>query len=64
VTEDQRLAENRVADATLEEPVTIRAAETHTGDADEHLTRLRLRVGLLVQLEPAGRVQPQRLHDG
>ena len=64
VTEDERLAEHRVADTSLEEPVPIRAAETDTADPHEHLARLRLRVGLLVQPELTGRVQPQRLHAG
>ena len=58
VTEDERLAEHRVADTSLEEPVSIRAAETDTADPNEHLARLRLRVGLLVQLELTGRMQP------
>ena len=64
VTEDERLAEHCVADTSLEEPVPIRAAETDTADPYEHLAGLRLRVGLLVQLELTGRLQPQRLHAG
>ena len=64
VAEDERLAEDRVADASLEEPVPVRAAETDAADPHEHLARLRLRVGLLVQLELTCCVQPQRLHAG
>ncbi len=40
------------------------SAETDTADRYEHLTRLRLRVGLVVQTELTGRVQPQRPHAG
>ena len=55
VAEDERPVENRVADAALEEPVTIGAAETDAADAHEHLPRLRLRVRLVVQPELARR---------
>jgi hypothetical protein len=48
VAEDERLAEHRVADTSLEEPVSIRAAETDTADPHEHLAGLRFRVRLLV----------------
>jgi hypothetical protein len=63
VTQDERLAEHRVADRCLEEPVAIRAAETDAANAHDHLARLRLRVRLLVEPELTRCVQPQRLHD-
>jgi hypothetical protein len=62
VAEDERPVENRVADAALEEPVTIGPAETDAADAHEHLSRLRLRVRFLVQPKLARRVQAQSLH--
>ncbi len=64
VTEDQRSVENRVADATLEKPVTIGTAETDGADAYEDLPRLRLRVRLLVQLQLTRRVEAERFHPG
>ena len=64
VAEDERLAQHRVADPALEEPVPVGAAETDAADAHEHLARLRLGVRLVVQPQLAGGVQAQRLHVG
>ena len=64
VAEDERPVEHRVADAALEEPVTVGAAETDSADTHEHLPGLWLRVRVLVHSKLAGRVQPKRLHVG
>ena len=64
VAEDERLAQHRVADTALEEPVPVGAAEPDTADAHEHLPRLRLGIRLLVQPQLADGVQAQRLHAG
>jgi hypothetical protein len=64
VAEDEWLTENRIADAALEEPVSIGTAQTDTADAHEHLACVRFWVRLLVQSEIARRVQAQRLHVG
>ena len=64
VTEDERPLEHCVADTSLEEPMPVRSAKTDTADRYEHLAGLRLRVGLLMQTELTGRVQPQRPHAG
>ena len=60
VPEHERSLELGVADAALEQPVTVRAAETHGGDADEHLARRGRRVRLVVQSQLARPVQPER----
>ncbi len=62
VAEDEWLAEERVTDAALDEPVAIRPAETDGTDSDEYLPRARLRVRLFVQSKVACRVQAQHLH--
>ena len=64
VAEDERLAQHRVADPALEEPVPVGAAQPDAADAHEHLTGLRLGVGLVVQPQLAHGMQPQRLHVG
>ena len=60
VPEHQRMLEPGVADAALEQPVPIRAAETHGGDAHEHLPRRGRRVRLVVQPRLVRPVQPER----
>ena len=60
VPEHERMLEPGVADAALEQPVTVRAAETHGGDAHEHLPRRRRRVRLVVQPRLVRPVQPER----
>ena len=60
VPEHERVLELGVADAALEQPVTVRAAETDGGDAHEHLSRRRRRVRLVVQPQLVRPVQPER----
>ena len=64
VAEHERAVEQRVADAALEEPVPVGAAEADAAHAHEHLPPLRLGCGLFVQAQLACGVQPQRLHAG
>ncbi len=64
MAEDEWLTENRIADAALEKPVSIGAAQTDTADAHEHLAYVRFWVRFLVQSEIARPVQAQRLHVG
>ena len=60
VPEHEWMLELGVADPALEQPVSIRPAQTHGGDAHEHLPRRRQRVGLVVQPQLVRRVQPER----
>ena len=61
VPEHERMLELGVADAALEQPVTVRAAESDGGDAHEHLPRRRRRVRLVVQAQLVRPVQAERL---
>ena len=60
VPEHERMLEPGVADATLEQPVPVRAAEAHGGHAHEHLPRRRRRVRLVIQPKVVRPVQPER----
>jgi hypothetical protein len=60
VPEHEWMLEPGIADPALEQPVSIRPAQTHGGDAYEHLPRRRQRVGLVVQPRLVRRVQPER----
>ena len=62
VAEHERPSENCVADPSLEQPVTIRAAKPDRVHPQQHLARIRIGLGLVVETKVAGRVQPQRLH--
>ena len=62
VAEHHRPVELRVADAALGVPVQVRAAQPDGADPDQVLARARDRVGLLVQDDRAGGVQPGRPH--
>jgi len=59
VAEDERLAQHRVTDAALEEPVPIGPAQSDTADAHEHLARLRLGIRFVVQPQLACGMQTQ-----
>ena len=64
VTEDERPVEHRVADAALEKPVTIGAAQPDAADAHEHLSPRGSGSGSSCESKLARRVQPQRLQAG
>jgi hypothetical protein len=64
VAEDERLAQHRIADPSLEEPMAVGAAQPDAADAHERVALPRLGVRLVVQQQLAGRVETQRLHVG
>ncbi len=63
VAGDDGPAESDGADATLQEPVQVRATETHRIDADEGFTRAGDRLRLRGDAQVPGAVQPRGSHD-
>ena len=60
VPEHERMLELGVADSALEQPVAVRAAEPHGGDAHEQLAGRGRGVRLVVQAQLVRPVQPER----
>jgi hypothetical protein len=64
VAEDERLIQDRVADASVREPMQVRPAETDGADLNEELSRVGNRRRLVVKAQVARVVQAKRHHRG
>jgi hypothetical protein len=64
VAEDERLIQDGVADASVREPMQVRAAETDGADLKEELSLVGKRLRLVVKAQVVRLVQAKRHHRG